>query len=116
VEFAHIFSALGTKVTIIQLPERLLMTEEEEISAFVRKQFERYGIDVLTNAQAVSAKMENGKKVLTVQNTLTKELSTVECEEIFIASGIRSNGDSLRLDNANIETDARGYIVTNEYL
>jgi dihydrolipoamide dehydrogenase len=115
-EFAHIFSALGTKVTMIQLPERLLMREEEEISAFVRNQYERSGINVLTNAQAVSAEIKNGKKVVTVQNTITKALSTVEGEEIFIASGTRSNGDSLKLGNANIETDGRGWIVTNEYL
>ena len=116
VEFAHIFSALGTKVTLVQLTDRLLMPEEETVSEFVKQQFERNGIRVHTSAMAVSAEQKDGVKVVTVRDTVTKEEFTVEGEEIFLASGVRSNGDSLGLGKANVETDAKGWIVTNEYL
>ncbi len=116
VEFAHIFSALGTKVTLVQLTDRLLMPEEESVSEFVKQQFERNGIRVLTSAMAISAEKKDGVKVVTVRDTNTKEEFTVEGEEIFLAAGVRTNGDSLGLDKANVETDAKGWIVTNEYL
>ncbi|HRX58575.1 MAG TPA: dihydrolipoyl dehydrogenase [Eubacteriales bacterium] len=115
-EFAHIFSAMGTRVTLIQLTDRILMTEEEEISEFVKAQFERNGIRVLTGAMATSAEKKDGKKIVTVQDTATKRTFTVEAEEIFLASGVRSNGDSLALERAGVATDAKGWIVTNEYL
>lgn len=116
VEFAHIFSALGTKVTLVQLTDRLLMPEEEAVSEFVKQQFERNGIRVLTSAMAISAERRDGVKTVTIRDTNTKEEYTVEGEEIFLAAGVRSNGDSLGLDKANVETDAKGWIVTNEYL
>ncbi len=115
-EFAHIFSALGTKVTVIQLTDRLLMNEEEEVSAFVRKQFERNGIRVLTSAMAVSAERKGGVKAVTVRDAGTNQTFTVEAEEIFLAAGVRSNADSLAAARAGVETDARGWVVTNEYL
>lgn len=115
-EFAHIFSALGTKVTLIQLTDRLLMTEEEEISAFVKKQFEQNGIRVFTGAMATSAEKKHGRKVVTVRDAASGRTFTVEAEEIFLASGVRSNGDSLALERAGVATDAKGWIVTNEYL
>jgi dihydrolipoamide dehydrogenase len=116
VEFAHIFSALGTKVTLIQLTSRLLMPEEETVSEFVKQQFERNGIRVLTDAMAVSAVEKDGMKLVTVRDMGTKEEFTVEGEEIFLAAGVRTNGDSLGLDKAGVATDAKGWIVTNEYL
>ncbi len=116
VEFAHIFSALGTKVTLVQLTDRLLMPEEESVSEFVKQQFERNGIRVLTSAMAISAEKKGDLKIVTVRDMATKQEFAVEGEEIFLAAGVRTNGDSLGLDKANVETDAKGWIVTNEYL
>ena len=48
-EFAHIFSAFGTRVTIIEMKPRILSAEEEEISSVVTTEFENNGISVLTN-------------------------------------------------------------------
>jgi len=116
VEFAHIFSALGTRVTVVQLTDRLLMPEEETVSEFVKQQFERNGIRVLTGAMAIAAEKRGDTKVVTIRDTATKEEYAVEGEEIFLAAGVRTNGDTLGLDKAQIETDKKGWIVTNEYL
>lgn len=116
VEFAHIFSALGTKVTLVQLADRLLTPEEPEISLFVERQFTENGISVFTSAMAVSAERRGTRRIVTVQRTETKELFTVEGEEILVASGVRSNADRLAPDKANVQTNAKGWIETNEYL
>lgn len=115
-EFAHIFSAFGTKVTILEKSGRILGKEEAEISEFVEKQFEKNGIHLLTNSSVVSVSTDGVKKYITTENNLTKNRATVACEEIFIASGIRSNADSLALGKAGVEVDKRGWIVTNPYL
>ena len=115
-EFAHIFASFGTKVSLIEMNPRILTTEEEEISEVVRKQFVKDGIDVYTATKTLKVTVENNKKILHLQNMTDSSEFKVICEEIMFASGVRSNAPSLKPENAGLETDKRGYIVTNEYL
>lgn len=115
-EFAHIFSALGTKVTLIEMRERILPAEEEEISAFVEAQFRQNGIRLRTGAKLAAASRAGANKVVEVEDVKTGEKSRLAAEEIFISSGIRSNGDLLNLTAAGIRADARGWIEVDEFL
>jgi len=115
-EFAHIFSAFGTKVTIVEMRTRLLSTEEEEISSFVEAGFKNNGITVLTNSKIIASGSGAHKKNLTLEDMTTGEHKVIEADEIFLASGVRSNADTLHLENTAVETDARGWIKTNDYL
>jgi dihydrolipoamide dehydrogenase len=115
-EFAHIFSAFGTKVTIVEMKPHIIPTEEEEISVFVEKQFRNNGITVLSNTKIISASRSGMEKAVIVEDISTGEKQTITAEEIFVASGVRSNGDLLHLEKAGVKTDSRGYIQTNEYL
>ncbi len=114
-EFAHIFSAFGARVTLVEMKDRIIPTEEEEISAFVQARFEQNGIDVRTGAKALSAEAEGDLKALVVEDAAGGR-DRILAEEIFIASGVRSNADLLQADRAGIATDRRGWIITDEYL
>lgn len=114
-EFAHIFSAFGSKVTIVEMQDRILPLEEEEVSAFVRAQFEKNGIAVRTGARAVSASADGPEKTLVIQGA-NGAAETLRAEEIFIASGVRSNADLLKVDLAGVATDEKGWVRVNEYL
>jgi dihydrolipoamide dehydrogenase len=115
-EFAHIFSAMGTKVTLVEMREHIVPTEEEEVSDFVARNFRKNGIDVMTGAKVVrAASGPEGKSVL-VEDAKTGERRTISCDEIFVSSGVMSNGDLLNLPAAGVETDGRGYAITDEYL
>lgn len=115
-EFAHIFSSFGTKVTIIARSNLILNKEEEEISEFVTKQFTSNGVDILTDSAVLSVSKDTNFKYVTVENQLTKEKTTISCEEIFVASGVQSNADTLSLERASVEVDKKGWIRTNSYL
>ncbi|WP_312091281.1 dihydrolipoyl dehydrogenase family protein [Aminipila sp.] len=115
-EFAHIFSAFGTKVTIVARSSLILNKEEEEISEFVTKQFTNNGVDVLTDSSVLRVSKDQSSKLVTVENPLTKEKRTIACEEIFVASGVQSNADTLSLENTEVEVDEKGWIRTNSYL
>ena len=115
-EFAHIFSAFGTRVTIIEMKPRILSAEEEEISSVVTTEFENNGISVLTNNKVIASGRKGNSKTLTVEDTLTGERRLIEADEIFIASGVRSNTDTLKINNTDVQIDERGWIITNEYL
>ncbi|WP_312048103.1 dihydrolipoyl dehydrogenase family protein [Anaerotignum sp.] len=114
-EFAHIFSAFGTKVTIIAR-SKILNKEEEEVAQFVSRKFIKNGIDVLSNSKILSVYSDDGKKYITIENTITNSQIVVECEEILVASGVKSNADTLALEKAGVEVDKHGWISTNPYL
>lgn len=115
-EFAHVFSALGTNVTLIQRNVRLLPKEEPAVSAFLLRQFRHYGIDVHFQSDVLSACQQDGEKVLTCRDRATGETYTVQAEEILLAPGIRPATPLLHLENTDVKTDGRGYIRTNEFL
>lgn len=115
-EFAHIFSAFGTKVTVVEMRSSILATEDTEISEFVETEFKNNGITVLTNSKIIASGRNDNSKILTVEDVITGKSRTIEAEEIFLASGVRSNSDTLHLEKTVVETDSRGWITTNEYL
>jgi dihydrolipoamide dehydrogenase len=115
-EFAHVFSALGTAVTVIELAPHLLSTEEEEISVFVENEFAKNSINVKTKFKAIKVEKKQQNKIVTIQNIETLELEYIECEEIFVSSGIRSNADILKVEKTGIKVDEKGWIITNEFL
>lgn len=115
-EFAHIFSAFGSKVTLVERLPMILPTEDEEISIAVQKEFEHNGIEVLTHHQLVFAGRDEKGKYVLVENSNDPSRTRIDTDEIFIASGLRPNSDWLGIENANIKTDERGWIKTDEYL
>lgn len=115
-EFAHIFSALGTQVTLVEMQGHIVPTEEEEVSEFVARNFRKNGIEVVTGAKVLKAASGPAGKSVLVEDVTTGARRTLDCEEIFISSGVRSNGDLLNLSAAGIEADRRGYIPTDEFL
>ncbi len=116
VEFAHVFSAAGTEITIIQHNVRLLPKEDEAVSAQILRELRASGIRVELDQDTVSIRREGGEKVLCYRNITTGEEKEVRAEEILIASGITCNADLLKTENTGLSLDCRGFIRTNEFL
>jgi len=114
-EFAHIFSAMGTNVTIVEMLPRLVVTEESEISQLLERSFRKH-MTVLLNEKAIKAYWNKKMKAVLVKNMQTGEEKEILAEEILIAAGRLSNADLLKVENTGVETDERGWIKTNQYL
>jgi len=114
-EFAHIFSAMGTEVTIVEMLPRLVITEEPEISQLLEKSFSKH-MTVLLDEKAIKVYEKKKQKVVLLKNTQTGKEKEISAEEILIAAGRRSNADLLKVENTGVETDERGWIKSNEYL
>ncbi len=114
-EFAHIFSTMGTEVTIVEMLPRLVVTEEPEISALLERSFGKY-MTVLVNYKAIKARKEGNLKVVVIENVNTGEKKEVKGEEILVATGRRSNADILNVEKTGVQTDKRGWVTTNQYL
>ncbi len=113
VELGQSFERLGSKVTIIQGPARILPKEDPEVSATVAKVLESEGITIVTNARFIRASRNGDKKVITAKQG--EQLLTFEADEILLALGRQPNVEGLNLEAANVKYDNRG-IKVDDYL
>jgi len=113
-EYAHFFDAVGARVTVLEMGERLIASEEPEISHLLKKELSRR-MEILTNASVLEVKRNKyGCAVLVkVKYKSTKE---IVAEKIMIATGRKSNADFLKLGKSGIKTDNSNYIKVNDYL
>ena len=115
VEFAHFFSAMGTKVTILQRGNRLIKNAEPEISDLLKKLMDKR-MEIVTNFEASEVKKQGSKIVVIGRDRSSDKDKQFSAEKIMIAAGRKSNADLLKIENTGIETDSRGYIKVNEFL
>ncbi|HOP67199.1 MAG TPA: dihydrolipoyl dehydrogenase [Methanoregulaceae archaeon] len=114
-EYAHFFAAMGTRVTVVQRNRFLVPEEEEEISLALADALGKR-MTLLTGTEVTSVRGGSGDIHLYGHDTDTGEDVHVQAGTVLVATGRRSNADTLGLENTEIEIDRRGYIVTNEYL
>ena len=109
VELGQSFERLGSKVTIIQGPERILSREDLEVSDTVAKVLTGEGIEIVTGARFMKASRNGSKKVVTARRG--NELLNFEADEILLASGRQPNVEGLNLEAAGVKYDNKGIKV-----
>jgi len=115
-EYGHFLSAMGSKVTIIGRNPQFLPQEEPEISTLAKHELGKH-MTILTNHEVKqAAKAPRGKKTLIAVERGTRRKTPIVTDEIMIATGRGPGTDILRPDRAGIKTDAKGWIVVDEYL
>jgi pyruvate/2-oxoglutarate dehydrogenase complex dihydrolipoamide dehydrogenase (E3) component len=113
-EFAQIYRRFGSRVTVIEKGPRLVGREDEDISAAIQSFLEAEGIAVRTGAECIRfARHEQG---VAVGVNCAQGDPDVIGSHVLLAVGRRPNTDDLGLENAGVETDARGYIRVNDRL
>jgi len=115
VEYGHFFAAMGTKVTIIEMADRLLLAEEPEISELLKKELSKR-MDVYTNARAEEVKGDRNGVTVVANDGNTGRQKEFTAQKLMIAVGRRSNADILKVENTGVEIDRKGFIKVNEYL
>ena len=114
IEFASFYRSLGAEVTVVEVLDRILPVEDEEISKFAHKAFEKQGMKILTNAKVVKLdKSKTNVKATIETGKGASEVITVD--RVIMAVGIVGNTENIGLENTKVKVD-RGHIVTNEWL
>jgi dihydrolipoamide dehydrogenase len=111
-ELAQSFARLGSKVVQVEMAERIMGREDEEVSKIVAESFERDGILVLTKHKALRINSE-AKKLICEFEGKEKE---IEFDHILVALGRKANVKGFGLEELKIEISNRGTIVADEYL
>ena len=101
IEFAYFYSVLGTKVTIIEMLDRILPVEDREVSDALAKSFKKRGIEIHTGAVVESAVPGNdGVKV-----TINKDGKKIELkgDKVLSAIGVTGNIEGIGLEELGVE-------------
>ena len=101
-EFADFFNAMGTKVTVIEMLPEILTGVDEEIAAFVRKEFEKKGVAYHLNAKVTKL---NGKEVVFEKDGQEQRITG---DEVLLSVGRKANVAGIGLENIGVEFTPRG--------
>ena len=110
VEFAYYFNEFGTKVHILEMMDRILPNEDQEVSEEVEKNFKKSGIKITKGVKVskIQSMKQNAKVFL--ENKTTEEI--IKAEKVLLAVGVTGNVNDIGLEDLGIETEA-GAIKTD---
>ena len=111
IEFASFYNDMGSKVTVIEMEDRILPNEDEEVSEMAKSLFIKRGIKFLNNSSLVS--VDHFKNNVTSKVKVNEKIIDIESDKLLIAIGIIGNTENMGLEKAEIEM-VNGHIVTNE--
>jgi len=112
IEFASFYRDLGVEVTVVEVLDRVLPVEDEEISAFAKKAFEKQGMKIFTSTQVKELKKNADSVVATlVQGDKSQQ---IEIERVILAIGIVGNVENMGLEKTKVKVD-RTHIVIDQW-
>jgi len=112
IEFASFYRTLGAEVTVVEIMDRILPVEDEEISKFAHKAFEKQGMKIMT-ATTVKALKRNKSDVTVVLESGGKS-SEVTVERVILAMGIVGNVENIGLEGTKVKVE-KTHVVTNQW-
>jgi pyruvate/2-oxoglutarate dehydrogenase complex dihydrolipoamide dehydrogenase (E3) component len=113
-EFGQMFRRFGSRVTIVERANRLLASEDPDVSHGIAAILAEDGIEVVFGGSLERVECDGDERVVVV--SAGGQSRRISCDQILVAVGRTPNSDVLNLDAAGIETDERGHIRVNAAL
>ena len=113
-EFGQMFRRFGSEVTIVEMAQRLIHREDEDVSGAIKDILEAEGIHMRLNAKCIHVAPRDGGVAVGVD--CTDGAPEVQGSHVLMAVGRRPNTDDLGLEKAGVKQDSRGYIEVDDQL
>ncbi|HYC51558.1 MAG TPA: dihydrolipoyl dehydrogenase [Gemmatimonadaceae bacterium] len=107
-EFADVFAAFGSQVTLVEVMPNILPVEDTDSSKEVERAFKKRKIDVLTNAKLSNVKVGKDGVSMTVEAGGNKK--DVKSDIVLVAAGRAPNVEDIGLKEAGVKLTDRGFI------
>lgn len=111
-EFADVFNAFGSKVTLIEAMPQILPLEDADSGVEVARSFKKRGIEVMAGAKLTSAKVGKSSVKLTIEAGGSKH--ELDVDIVLVAAGRAANIEQIGLKEAGVALTDRGFIKINE--
>jgi dihydrolipoamide dehydrogenase len=115
-EWATMFSAFGSEVTLVELLPNLLPLEDEDMGRTLARSFQKRGIDVKTSSTVAKIDQAGKRLKVTITDKDGKNEQTVEADNVLIGVSRRPNTADLNLETTGVQTDKRGYITIDDQM
>jgi len=112
IEFASFYNTLGADTTVVEVMDRVLPVEDEEISKFAKKAFEKQGMTIMQKATV--KKLDRADDKVTAHIERDGKIEKLEFDTVISAVGIVGNTEGLGLEELGVKVD-RTHVVTDEY-
>jgi dihydrolipoamide dehydrogenase len=100
-EFGYFYNALGTKVTVVELMDRILPGEDDEVSAALEKSLTKRGLVIMTGSR--TTKVQKSEKSVTAEVESPKGKTSVAADLMLVAIGVQGNVEGLVADDLKLE-------------
>jgi dihydrolipoamide dehydrogenase len=100
-------------VTVVEIMDRILPVEDEEISTLARKAFEKQGMKILTGAKVT--KLDKSKNNVKATIDVAGKTQDITVDRVIMAVGIVGNTENMGLEKLKVKID-KGFVVTDEWL
>jgi dihydrolipoamide dehydrogenase len=100
-EFGYFYNAIGTKVTVVEMLDRILPGEDEEVSVALRQSLTKRGLTILTSAKTAGVKVTD--KGVTAEIETAEGKKSIEAEVMLVAIGVVGNVENLVADELKLE-------------
>ncbi|MQU66261.1 dihydrolipoyl dehydrogenase [Pseudomonas sp. FSL R10-1350] len=111
IEFASFYHALGAHVSVVEMAERILPVEDQDISAHVAQSLTREGINLYTGCAVKSSRVQQGSVQVQLQG---KRQETLQADVVLVAAGIVGNVEDLGLEGTGVKVE-RSHVQVDEY-
>ncbi|AST92430.1 dihydrolipoyl dehydrogenase [Sutcliffiella cohnii] len=113
IEWASMLSDFGVEVTVLEYADRILPTEDKEISKEAQRLMKKRGIKLVTGAKVLPETMEKASGV-TIKAEHKGEQKTFSADKMLVSVGRQANVEGIGLENTDIQVE-KGFIKTNDY-
>ena len=114
-ELGSVWARLGAKVTVVEFLDRILPTNDGEVSKQFQRILKKQGFDFKLSSKVTGAKASKSGVSLTVEPARGGASETIDCDSVLVAIGRRPNTKGLGLDSIGVKTDKRGFIETDHF-
>ena len=114
-EFASFYSDMGAEVTVVELLDRILPVEDEEISALALKAFKKQGITIHTGASVSALKTSARGAKATITPSGGGEGVEISVDKVILAVGITGNVEDIGIDGSKVVVE-KGHVLTDPWM
>ncbi len=113
-EFAQMYRRFGSEVTVVEMGDRLIPRDDDDVSDAIKEILEREGVKFRLNAECITVSKD--KEGVAVGVSCDEDPKEITGSHLLLAVGRVPNTDDLGLEKAGVETDKRGIINVDDQL
>ncbi|MGN7410033.1 dihydrolipoyl dehydrogenase [Sporosarcina sp. SAFN-010] len=111
IEWASMLNDFGVDITVVEYADRILPTEDEDISKEMKKLLEKKGIKFVTGAKVLPETVEKTSENVTISAEIGDSTQSFTAEKVLVSVGRQANTEGIGIENTEIEIE-KGYIKT----